>query len=139
MNKKYLKYTLISTLILTVCIYFFIDYKYEKLYENKNTKNLQLVIDSLEVQQKKYSKEIDSLSEVNRYYKKNDSLLRIQIKSQENKSKKILQEVKEEKRKIIKLKMKLSRISDSLNNSKTDPLKLIISTKKKLKKIQKNK
>jgi hypothetical protein len=66
-------------------------------------------------------------------------LLRIQIKSQENKSKKILQEVKEEKRKIIKLKMKLSRISDSLNNSKTDPLKLIISTKKKLKKIQKNK
>jgi phosphoglycerate-specific signal transduction histidine kinase len=139
MNKKYLKYTLITTLILTVCIYFFIDYKYEKLYENKNTKNLQLVIDSLEVQQKKYSKEIDSLSEVNRYYKKNDSLLRIQIKSQENKSKKILQEVKEEKRKIIKLKMKLSRISDSLNNSKTDPLKLIISTKKKLKKIQKNK
>jgi hypothetical protein len=49
MNKKYLKYTLITTLILTVCIYFFIDYKYEKLYENKNTKNLQLVIDSLEV------------------------------------------------------------------------------------------
>lgn len=128
--------TFIFTFLISICIYFYMNHKYKSDFEDKDTKYLQTKIDSLKLKQNLYSQDIDSLRGLNKRYQKKDSLLRIKILLQQKENEKYYKEISKQKTEVNVLKSELNQLKDSLSEHKQNPLKTIIQTKQKLKRIE---
>ena len=128
--------TFIFTFLISICIYLYMNHKYKSNFEDKDTNYLQTKIDSLKLKQNIYSQDIDSLRELNKSYQRKDSLLRIKILLQQKENEKYYKEISKQKTEVDILKSEVNQLKDSLSEHKQDPLKIIIQTKQKLKRIE---